>query len=29
LQIELRAGRPLQTPPGHAPACRSGAEESE
>ncbi len=29
LQIELRAGRPLEPQTGHAPGCRSGAEESE
>jgi hypothetical protein len=29
LQIELRAGRPLEAQTGHTPGCRSGAEESE
>jgi hypothetical protein len=29
LQIALRVGRSLQMQPGHAEACRSGAEESE
>jgi hypothetical protein len=29
LQIELRAGRTLETQTGHAPGCRSGSEESE
>jgi len=29
LQIELRAGQPLEAQRGHAPGCRSGGEESE
>jgi len=29
LQIELRAGQPLQAQSGHVPGCRSGGEESE
>jgi hypothetical protein len=29
LQIDLRAGQPLQAQPGHAAGCRSGGEESE
>jgi len=29
LQIELRAGQPLEAQTGHVPGCRSGPEESE
>lgn len=29
LEIELRAGQPLQAQPGHAAGCRSGTEDSE
>jgi hypothetical protein len=29
LQIELRAGLPLQAQSGHGPGCLSGGEESE
>ncbi len=29
LQIELRAGRPLEAQTGHVPGCRTGPEESE